>query len=166
MNQILNTLSSVGFNWHVALANFVNFLIILFLLNIFFFKKIGGAIDKRHALIERGLTQAKEAEVLLSAAEEKECELLHAANKKRDELLMDAKAKGDMIVQSLQEEADAEIRRRKDALSLDESTVLSRTEEEFAKKAPALIASLYAKTLLREMTPDENNALIARIQAK
>lgn len=165
MNEILNILASVGFNWHVALANFVNFLIILFLLNVFFFKKIGGAIDKRQALIERGLTQAKEAETLLSTAEEKEREMIHEAKAKRDALILEAKAKGEAVAQSITDEADAEIRRRKDLLSQEESTVLARTEAEFAKKAPALMASLYAKTLLREMNAEENNALIARMKA-
>jgi F-type H+-transporting ATPase subunit b len=165
MSTILNILSSVGFNWHVALANFVNFLIILFLLNMFFFKKIGGAIDKRQSLIERGLTQAKEAETLLSMAEEKEREILHEAKAKRDALILEAKTKGEAVAQSIVEEADTEIRRRKDILSQEESTVLARTESEFAKKAPALMASLYAKTLLREMNAEENNALITRMKA-
>jgi Na+/H+ antiporter NhaD/arsenite permease-like protein len=53
MNELLNILSSVGFNWHVALANFFNFLIILFLLHTFFFKKLATGIRERPEDISR-----------------------------------------------------------------------------------------------------------------
>jgi hypothetical protein len=37
--------------------------------------------------------------------------------------------------------------------------------KEWAEKAPELVAKLYAKTLVKEMTEGENNALIARMSA-
>ena len=82
MHKILTILGSVGFNWHVALANFFNFLIILFLLNTFFFKKIGRTIGDRHKIIEKGLSNARDAERSLAEAEAKRDTLMREAHKK------------------------------------------------------------------------------------
>lgn len=69
MTEILNILGTVGFNWHVALANFFNFLIILFLLQKFFFGKIRSTIQKRANIIEEGLNNAEDAAMFLRDAE-------------------------------------------------------------------------------------------------
>ena len=81
MDKILSILGSVGFNWHVALANFINFLIILFILNKFFFGKLGKTISDRKAIIEKGLSDATDAAKALASAEEKKKELIHEAKK-------------------------------------------------------------------------------------
>ena len=61
MNIVLDVLNNLGFNWHVALANFVNFLIILYILNVFIFKKIRKQISHRDGIIKQGLTDAEQA---------------------------------------------------------------------------------------------------------
>jgi F-type H+-transporting ATPase subunit b len=165
MNEILNILASVGFNWHVALANFVNFLIILTVLGVFFFKKIGTAIDTRESVIKRGLEDAKEAEVLLASAKNKESEMKTQALHERDAIIALAKEKGESLVSELKQEAEDEISARKEALKKEEDSLSLRTEEEFMKKAPHLIAALYSKALIKEMNEEENNAFIARMKA-
>ena len=76
MNLILEALESVGFNWHVAVLNFFNFLIILLILNKFVFKKLGKVIDQRDDLIRKGLQNAEEAGKMLHTAEEEKMKIL------------------------------------------------------------------------------------------
>ncbi len=163
MSEILNILGSVGFNWHVALANFINFLIILFLLKIFFFKKIGGVLRERHQAIERGLEQAREAEIKLNHAEEEKEVILRNARKERDTIVANAELLGRDIVASVEKDAQAEITFRIEKLDSKEATLRESVEKAFAEQAPALVASLYAKTLAKEMTKEENDALVARM---
>ena len=165
MSEILNILSSVGFNWHVALANFFNFLIILFLLNKFFFGKIGATIKTRHDVIERGLTQARDAETILSSAEDDKKGIIKGAYKERDSLVAKGQALADDIVLRKQEEADEKIHARLMKLSEEEASIQEKVQRAFAEKAPAIIAKLYTKTLMEEMSESDNNALIARIRA-
>lgn len=163
MDQILSILGSVGFNWHVALANFFNFLIILFLLNKFFFKKLGKTIDDRHKIIERGLNQARDAEkALVSAGVEKE-ELIRNARKDGQQIITDAEATAQAAALSISQKAEQEINARLEKLQVREASVLADVEKAFSEQAPALVAKLYAKTLKKEMTEADNNALIAKM---
>jgi F-type H+-transporting ATPase subunit b len=164
MDQILNILGSVGFNWHVALANFVNFLIILFLLNKFFFGKIGKAIETRHDIIERGLHQASEAEKALALADEHKNTIIRDAKKEGHDIILraegEAKLSADGIVKSAEDEAHKRLR----VMEEKELSLKETVEKAFGEKAPELIAQLYAKTLLKEMNQTENDALIARMK--
>lgn len=165
MSEILNILGSVGFNWHVALANFFNFLIILFLLNKFFFKKIGKTIDTRHDIIERGLNQAKDAEKALSLAEEQKSELLKAARKERDTIVAKGEALARDLALKIEHEAQVSIDARTAKLASQEALLTSDVEKAFALRAPHLVAKLYTKTLMRDLTEEDNNKLIASMKA-
>ena len=165
MNEILNILGSVGFNWHVALANFVNFLIILFLLNKFFFGKIGKTLNERQGIIEHGLNQAREAEIKLAHAEEEKGSILKSAHKEKDTIITNAEALAREMAATIEQEAQAEINTRIEKLKQEEAALKSTVEKSFGEKAPALVAALYAKTLAKEMTQADNDALIARMGA-
>jgi F0F1-type ATP synthase membrane subunit b/b' len=164
MNELLNILSSVGFNWHVALANFFNFLIILFLLHTFFFKKLATAIRERGEIIERGLQNASEGEKLLAKAEEEKATILSEAKKEGHGILEKAKQDGEHIVLGLRENAQKEIDAKLNTLHQKEATLVEKVEKDFLLRAPELVASLYRATLQKEMTKEENDAFIARIK--
>ena len=165
MDQILTILGSVGFNWHVALANFVNFLIILFLLNTFFFKKIGKTIDTRHQVIERGLNQARDAELALLRAEEQKGELISAARKESQQIITQAEVTAQDAAHAITEKAQIEVDSRLTKLKEQEISLTADIEKAFSERAPELVAALYAKTLQKEMTEKDNNALIAKMAA-
>ncbi len=165
MQEILTILSSVGFNWHVALANFVNFLIILFLLNKFFFKKIGATIDTRHAIIEEGIRKAHEAKTKLEQAEEEKKSILISARKERDTIVLDAQSLAHELAKSVEQEAQASIDVRMAKIQEEEKNLRETVENNFQAQAPFLVAKLYAKTLMKELTEEDNNALIASMKA-
>jgi F-type H+-transporting ATPase subunit b len=162
MSQVLTILSSVGFNWHVALANFVNFLIILFVLNVLFFKKIGKVIEERHETIEKGLTQASDAEKILKNAEEEKHTILQDAKKESHSILLKAEKEGALLVSSLKESAEKEIQSKLDMLHDKEVNLSNSVEKEFMQKAPELVAQLYRATLEKEMNASKNDAFILR----
>lgn len=164
MQELLNILSSVGFNWHVALANFVNFLIILFLLHTFFFKKLGKTIKDRGEFIERGLTKASEGEKILARAEEEKSTILSDAKKEGTAILSKAKEDGEHLVSQMKEKADKEITAKMQVLARNEADIVEKVEKEFMMRAPELVASLYKATLQKTMNEAENNAFIARMK--
>jgi F-type H+-transporting ATPase subunit b len=165
MSEILNILGSVGFNWHVALANFINFLIILFLLNKFFFGKIGKVIDARRTVIERGLSQASDAERALSHAQAEKEEIIAAAHKESKNIVAKASATAEEIATSITAEAADKAHTLIEGLKERELGLKESVERAFGERAPELVAKLYAKTLEKEMTDTDNNALIARMSA-
>lgn len=163
MSEILTILSSVGFNWHVALANFVNFLIILFLLNKFFFGKIGKNIRERHDVIEHGLNQAREAEIKLNQADDEKNSIVRSAHKEKEAIIIRATATAHDLAHTIEQDAQLAINNRILKLQEEESLLSSKIEKEFALRAPFLVSALYAKTLKKELTAEENNALIAKM---
>lgn len=165
MQQILEILGSVGFNWHVALANFINFLIILFLLNKFFFGKLGKTIQTRHDIIERGLSNASDAEKALAQAEEEKRKIVKEAKTEGQEIINEAHLQATTVAQNIVQEAEAEAAKKTELLAEKEASLAKDVEKAFAEKAPALVAKLYAKTVQQEVNAQENDALIARIQA-
>jgi F-type H+-transporting ATPase subunit b len=164
MDQILHILGSVGFNWHVALANFINFLIILFILNKFFFGKLGKTISTRQQVIERGLSQASDAEKALAQAEEKKKEIIHDAKKEGHVIVSEAQTQAQSLAASIKEAAENEIAARHEALADKEAKLKSKVEKDFAEAAPVLVAKLYAETLKKNLTEKDNNALIASMR--
>jgi F-type H+-transporting ATPase subunit b len=163
MNEILSILSSIGFNWHVALANFINFLVILFLLNKFFFTKIGKVIENRRETIERGLSQASDAERALLHANEEKHILLSMAEKEGHKIIKEATEHAEHAATLIKSNTEKEINARLEVLEEKEKSVEENVERSFRSRAPELVAKLYALTLAKEMTEEENNALIGRI---
>lgn len=164
MQQILNILGSVGFNWHVALANFINFLIILFILNKFFFGKLGRLISNRQEVIERGIAQASEAEKALVRAEEEKKEIIHGAKKEGHTILSEAQAEAEALAATIKKDAEEEVSARLAALHEKEAVLKEKVEKDFAEKAPALVAKMYEETLRSNMTMEDNNALVAHMR--
>lgn len=164
MDQILTILGSVGFNWHVALANFINFLIILFILNKFFFGKLGKTITERKAVVERGLSQAADAEKALASAEEVRKEIIHAAKKESHTIIEEAKIQAEALAQSIKGSAEEDIAQKEALLKEKEKHLRSAVEKEFAETAPSLVAKLYAETLKKNLSEKDNNELIASMK--
>lgn len=164
MQEILNILGSVGFNWHVALANFVNFLIILFILNKFFFGSLRKTMYERRLAIEKGLSQASDAEKALAHAEEEKNEIVHAAKKESHTIISEAQMQAEVLAATIKAAAKKEIEEKHEALRTEKANLLSTLEKEFSEKAPELVAKLYAETLRKNLTEKDNNALIASMK--
>ena len=163
MDQILTILGSVGFNWHVALANFVNFLIILFILNKFFFGKLGKAIDERKSVIERGLAQASDAEKKLMQAEDEKKEIIKGAKKESHAIISEAETQAVLLASEIKDQAQRDAEKVREELAVQEAGLTKQVEHEFAQAAPALVARLYAKTLKKNLTAEDNNELVANM---
>lgn len=163
MDFVLSVLGSIGFNWHVALANFINFLIILFILNKFVFKKVLKTVDERKSLISKGLDDARLAEKKLFSAE-----------KEREEILSLSKSEGENIVKSAIDKAEASAReismtaqQQADALtsSLKEKieNVNSALLADFKKSSPELFVKMFKKLVSENMTTEQHNAFVQSI---
>ena len=164
MSEILNILSSVGFNWHVALANFFNFLIILFILNKFFFGKLGKTISSRKDAIEKGMAQAADAEKALMKAEEEKKEIIHAAKKEGHVIVSEAQTQAKALASSITSDAEKERDEQMSLLKAKEATLQAKVEKDFAEQAPHIVAKLYAATLKKNLSEQDNNELIASMK--
>lgn len=160
MEKLLEILGNVGFDWKVALANFVNFLIILFILNKFFFKSLGKTLDERKKKIVEGLTLRDEAErdrqnafaeksTILSQAREEETKFLQDAHTKAEALRVSLIANAEKEAQGIVTKAEGELGRMKKEL-----------QNEWQEKSPKLVVDLARKVLSEKFTQDVNESYI------
>lgn len=160
MEKLLEILGNVGFDWKVALANFINFLIILFILNKFFFKSLGTTLDERKKKIVEGLTLRDEAErdrknafaektEILSQARAEETKLLQAAHAKADALGKTVIAKAESDAEVIVAKAESELARMKKEL-----------HSEWREKSPQLVVELARRVLSEKFTQDVNESYI------
>lgn len=163
MQAILEMLGSVGFNWHVALANFVNFLIILYLLNRFIFKKIGITIDNRDQLVKQGLLDAQEAGHAKREAEEKKQVIVKQAEVEAHTIVNDAYKKAELLAADIKDKATRDANDLIQEAALKKEKARADGEKELRAQAPALVASLVEKALRDTMTKDINDSIVASV---
>ena len=133
-------------------------------MNKFFFGKLGKTIRERQDVIERGLTQASDAERALTSAEEKKQEIIHDAKKEGHVIVSEAQTQAELLAASIKKEAEQEAATKMQTLADKEANLSAKVEKDFGERAPLLVAQLYAETLRKNLTEKENNELIASIR--
>ncbi len=159
MDFISNALHSIGFNYHVALANFVNFLIVLFVLNKFVFKKVVQVIKDREEMIKKGLTNASEAEKILGDAKNESERLISEAKLSASQALEDTINEANSEASNIRSAAENEISNLRTDLKNKISNAEERVESEFKKNAPDLARALLSRILNESIDENMNNKI-------
>lgn len=145
--MIYEVLQSVGFNWHVAVLNFINFVIIFLLLRKFFFGKIAKTMHERDQKIRLGLEDAQKAKDRLNGAELAAADIIDKAETESAHILQKSAEKGEGLARDIQlkaeHEAEALKKRLKDAINNSEDKVYA----ELANAAPELLRTFYKDVL-------------------
>ena len=147
MQEILEVLGNIGFNWHVALLNFINFLIILFILNKFFFKKINKIVTTRDNKIRAGLIHAEEAGRKLHKTESDSQDIIRNARAEGQVIIASARTKGEAVARdiSLKAEHDSEV--LKDKLKSDIANATDKANADVAMRTPELVKIVLLQVL-------------------
>jgi F0F1-type ATP synthase membrane subunit b/b' len=122
-------------------------------------------METRQEAIEKGLSQAADAERALSHAELEKEAIINKAHKDGHTIIVKAEAHAIERAEGIFKDAEEEAQIRLGKLAEKELKVEAKMAKEWAERAPSLVAQLYAKTLAKEMTEADNNALIARMSA-
>ncbi len=128
-------LKNIGFDWQVALANFINFMLILFILKRYVFKPTHEIIEKRKNLIQKGIDQSKDAETELLIAKQESENTLKEAHQKANTIIAEAKKKGDDLLARAEEKAEQAA-----------GEALKDAEKKMAQEKKAMEKELFAKT--------------------
>lgn len=135
MENLLAILGKIGFDWQVAFANLVNFLIIFFLLKKFAFGPLEKVIRERKKKISDGIENAKRAETELFMAENIRNEKIAEAKKEANTIIGDAQQKGDEIVAESKAQAEDE-----------KASIVASGEREVREKKEAIKKELETET--------------------
>lgn len=161
--DILSSLQSIGFDWQVALAHLVNFLLVLWLLNHFVFAPLQETIRKRKEKIQTGVNQADKAKRKLQIAEEEREEILSAAREKRQDIIADAHDQAEAII----EEARSDARERAEEIIASGRKQVESERKQMRADMKGAIGQLAVrsaeKILEREVTEDDHDRLIQQV---
>ena len=131
---ILGILGKIGFDWQVALANLINFLIIFFILKKYAFGPIGKLISERQNKIEEGLQAAtKNAEILENTEKEREEVILEArsdAKKIIEESRKEAVEKREELVEQTKREVATMLENGKKSLEMEKVKMMDEAKKE------------------------------------
>lgn len=161
--MIDEVLGKLGFDWKVALANLVNFLIIYFLLRNVVFKKLGSAIKERREKIQEGLDNAEKAKGALVEAGARKDELIREAYRDSQEIIGNAKEERNKIIAGASEEAEKEASKIRQGALHEADLIMKKADEDLTDKAVTLVISGIEKTLKQEMTEARNETYIKSI---
>lgn len=158
----MEVLTNIGFDWQVALANFINFMIIFFILKKFVFAPTAEVIKKRQEKIQAGIDNAKNSETELLVAKQKADDELKAARSEANQIVAKAKENGDDLVARAQKDAD----RKADIVMADAQKNIEQQKEQMEKtlleKTAGLVALGVAKILGEDIDVQKNESISKR----
>ncbi len=162
----MEVLSNIGFDWQVALANFVSFLIIFFILKKWVFGPVGTLLDERKSKIETGIARAQEGEERSKLAEQE-----------AHDMVMEARSKANQVVAQAQEKADAISAQTSERVSQESEAILDQARQrieheeqialrELSKKASSLVVLGVEKVLGKKVDQDIDRELAEQTLAE
>ncbi len=150
-------LGNLGIDWKILIAQTINFLIVLWLLNRFVFKKITKHLESRKDKIERGLVLTEKAEREIERINEARHREIEKAKSEAEKILIDArstaieKEKAAITLARLESEKILNKAKREAGEEKNRAVLNGKTE---MKKLAILIAE---KLLSRSTKPEDQD---------
>jgi len=159
---MMEVLNNIGFDWQIALANFINFLIIFWILKRWVFGPVGKIIAERKEKIQLGIDQAQQSETELLIAQQKAEEKMKSARSQANQIVADAKEKADDQIAHAKNKASTEAMDivKKAQVQIKKDKV--HMEKELSEKTAGLIVLGVSKILDEQVTESKNSELSRR----
>ena len=152
--QLLEILGRIGFDWQVALANLVNFLIIFWILKRFVFRPMSEVIQKRREAITKGLEERKQAEEELNRAEIERAKIIDSAKLEARSMVEGAKEQESLIVaqakERAQKEAEEVVLKARKEMKIEKHNAESELRENAARLVSDAVRKIIEEEISRE----------------
>jgi len=159
---MMEALNNIGFDWQIALVNFINFLIIFWILKKWVFGPVGKMIDTRTEKIQTGIDQAQQSETALLVAKQKAEEEIKTARNQANQIVADAKETADSQVAHAKKTASTEAHAILDKANAQIDKNKASMEKELFEKTAGLVALGVQKILDEDVTESKNTELSKR----
>jgi F-type H+-transporting ATPase subunit b len=162
---MLEILGKIGFDWQVALANLINFLLVFWLLKRFAFGPIKKIIAERKEKVNQGLEDARRAATDRQMAEQLREQTVMDAKKEANTIVAEANDKGKGLVEEAKTEAEEERAGILAKAEADAENLHAKMEEEFSGEAVGIILAATEKLLKSSVDAKANEELIKKTLA-
>ena len=164
----MEVLTNIGFDWQVALANFVTFLIIFFILKYKVFGPVGKILDDRREKIAAGLAKAIESEEQSKRTQEESQEILMQARTQANGLLAEAQTRSDALVNDAsikaQNEATKIFEQNKERIEHEQTLAMREVEREASRLVVLAVERVLGKKVDQDQDLELAQATIEQLQ--
>ena len=150
----MEVLTNIGFDWQVALANFINFMLIFFIMKKYVFGPTKEVIEKRKKTIQSGIDNAKNSETELLVAKQKADEELKKARNEANQIVAKAKESGDDLLARAEKDAAG----KADQKMAEAHKNIEKQKEQMEKQLLEKTAGLVVKGVEKILNEDIDNA--------
>ncbi|MFP6899872.1 MAG: F0F1 ATP synthase subunit B [Opitutales bacterium] len=144
-----------GVDWHLLVAQAINFAIVAFLIWKFAFKGILTSVKEREEQIADSVRNAEKIKLQLEETERKQEETLKDASVEAQKAVSQAREQAKTHLDNQRKEAEKQaeeiIHKAREAMKLEKQRVLEEAREEIA----SLVVMTSSKVLGRELNPEE-----------
>ncbi|MBU0660732.1 F0F1 ATP synthase subunit B [Patescibacteria group bacterium] len=165
MDYILDTLAKVGFDWKMGLFQFINFLVVFWILKRFAFKPIMAVVDERQKKEKTSIENFQKAKTELQMAEQKAQGIIDEAkvdaNKRIEASHNAAKEQGEQLKAKAKAEIDALIVQAKKNIAIDKKEM----QESLRKETVELVVRAVEKVIGDKIDGASDTAYIKEILA-
>ena len=158
----MEVLENIGFDWQIALANFINFLIIFYILKRFVFGPVKKIVDERQAKIQAGIDKAQQSETELLVAQQKAQQEIKAARSQANQIVADAQDQADAQISAAKGIAEKEAQAVLDNAGVQIEKNRQSMEKELFEKTAGLVTLGVQKILEEEVDAKKNTSLNKR----
>ncbi len=158
--MLAEVLGKLGFDWKVALANLVNFLIIYLLLRKVVFRKIADAIRERREKIQAGLDDAEKAKTALMMAQHEKERILGDGREEAKEMVLGAQSRAEELIESAKIAAEKEALKKRAATLEELETLREHQVREIREKSVDLVIAGVESILKEKIGAKESEAMI------
>ncbi len=132
-----------GIDWHLILAQVVNFAIVFAVIYYFAYKPVISVVSERQQKIEKGLEDSKQAAIALLESQKKSEDIISKAKKEASQLLSKA---NDAIVKNREEEI-SKTKNETARMIADHQKELEKAKEKIMIEIKGEVADLVVKSV-------------------
>ncbi|MBI2642347.1 MAG: F0F1 ATP synthase subunit B [Candidatus Wildermuthbacteria bacterium] len=143
--------SNLGINWKLLLAQAVNFLLVIFLLNHFVFKKLIRFLEERRKKIEQGIVLRDKAERELQRTMEARHRELEQARKEAEGVVLKAKTAAEQssleIIGEAKSRHERIVEQAKQQSEREKGSMIEQAKDEIRERAILFAEKILQRTL-------------------
>lgn len=160
MNSLIQAL---GLDLRILIAQFFNFSLLVFVLWRFAYKPIFKILEERREKIEKGLDDARQAEIRLEDSNNESKEIIAASRREASKFMEEAQKKAELRYQEIVNSAESDIAKKTESEFKKIEAKREALASEVKKELAGLVSLSLEKFLQENMNSEKDQALIEKI---
>ncbi len=160
MNSLIQAL---GLDLRILIAQFFNFSLLIFVLWRFAYKPIFKILEERREKIEKGLEDARQAEIRLEDSNNESKEIIAASRREASKFMEEAQKKAEIRYQEIVNSAESDIAKKTESEFKKIEAKREALVSEVKKEVAGLVSLSLEKFLQENMNSEKDQSLIEKI---